>query len=70
VLEANSTLESRSWQVTAGIGGIVGGGKGAAIGGLAGAGAGTAAQIATKGSVVKIPSETRLTFTLEQPVRL
>ena len=36
----------------------------------AGAGAGTVAQVATKGQRVRIPSETRLTFTLQQPVRL
>jgi hypothetical protein len=52
------------------IGAIAGGGKGAAIGAGAGAGAGTAAQVATKGQRVRIPSETRLTFTLQQPVRL
>ena len=52
------------------IGGIFGGGKGAAIGAGAGAGAGTAAQMATKGQRVRVPSETRLTFTLQQAVRL
>ena len=52
------------------IGAIAGGGKGAAIGAGAGAGAGTVAQVATKGQRVRIPSETRLTFTLQQPVRL
>jgi hypothetical protein len=52
------------------IGAIAGGGKGAAIGAGAGAGVGTAAQVATKGQRVRIPSETRLTFTLQQPVRL
>ena len=52
------------------IGAIAGGGKGAAIGLGAGAGAGTAVQVATKGQRVRIPSETRLTFTLQQPVRL
>jgi hypothetical protein len=36
----------------------------------AGAGAGTVAEVATKGQRVHIPSETRLTFTLQQPVRL
>jgi hypothetical protein len=51
------------------IGGIAGGGKGAAIGAGAGAGAGTAVQVATKGQRVRVPSETRLTFTLQQPVR-
>ncbi len=52
------------------IGAIAGGGKGAAIGAGAGAGAGTAAQVATKGQRVRIPSETQLTFVLQQPVRL
>jgi len=52
------------------IGAIAGGGRGAAIGAGAGAGAGTVAQVATKGQRVRIPSETRLTFTLQQPVRL
>ena len=52
------------------IGAIAGGGKGAAIGAASGAGAGTAVQVMTKGQRVRIPSETRLTFTLQQPVRL
>lgn len=52
------------------IGAIAGGGKGAAIGTVAGAGAGTAVQMSTKGQRVKIPSETRLTFSLQQPVRI
>ena len=43
---------------------------GAAIGGVSGAGAGTAVQTLTKGQKVKIPSETRLQFTLQQPVKL
>ena len=52
------------------IGGIAGGGAGAAIGAAAGGGAGTAAQVMTKGQRVKIPSETRLTFKLEQAIRI
>lgn len=52
------------------LGAIAGGGKGAAIGAVSGAGVGTAAQVITKGQRVKIPSETRLTFTLQQPARL
>lgn len=52
------------------IGAIAGGGRGAAIGAGAGAGAGTAVQMATKGQRVRVPSETRLTFTLQQAVRL
>jgi hypothetical protein len=54
----------------AAIGAIAGGGKGAAIGAATGAGAGTAVQIATHGEQVKIPSETRLDFTLAQPLNL
>jgi hypothetical protein len=50
------------------IGAVAGGGKGAAIGAASGAGAGTAVQVMTKGQRVRIPSETRLTFTLQQPV--
>jgi hypothetical protein len=50
------------------IGGLAGGGKGAAIGAAVGAGGGTAVQAATHGQQVKIPSETRLEFTLRDPV--
>lgn len=50
------------------IGGLAGGGKGAAIGAGVGAGAGTGVQVFTKGQQIKIPSETRLDFTLEQPL--
>lgn len=50
------------------IGAIAGGGKGAAIGAGVGAGAGTAVQVLTKGQEVKVPSETLLEFTLEQPL--
>jgi BON domain len=49
------------------IGAIAGGGKGAAIGAAVGGGAGTGVQVFTKGQQVKIPSETRLDFTLQQP---
>ena len=52
------------------IGGLAGGGKGAAIGAGAGAGAGTVVQAVTHGEKVKIPSETRLDFTLHDPVNV
>lgn len=52
------------------IGGIAGGGKGAAIGAGAGAAAGAGSQVLFKGQRVRVPSETRLTFSLQQPVRL
>ncbi len=49
------------------IGAIAGGGKGAAIGAGIGAGAGGVATAATKGQQVKVPSETKLDFTLKSP---
>lgn len=49
------------------IGAIAGGGKGAAIGAAAGAGAGAAVQ-AIHGQRVQIPSESKLDFTLAQPL--
>lgn len=52
------------------IGAAAGGGKGAAIGAGSGAAVGTAAEVATTGQKVKIPSETRLTFTLQNPLDL
>jgi hypothetical protein len=77
VTEQSSSRTGRSGKVIGGaaaagaiIGAIAGGGKGAAIGAGAGAGAGTVAEVATKGQKVHIPSETRLTFTLQDPVRL
>ena len=48
------------------IGAIAGGGKGAAIGG----GSGTGVVLATKGKQIRYPTETRLNFTLEQPVQV
>jgi len=50
------------------IGAIAGGGKGAAIGAGVGAGAGTGVQMATKAAPVKIPSETKIDFTLTSPL--
>jgi hypothetical protein len=77
ITEQSGSRTARSAKVIGGtaalgaiIGAIAGGGKGAAIGAGAGAGVGTAAQVATKGQRVRIPSETRLTFTLQQPVKL
>jgi len=49
------------------IGAIAGGGKGAAVGAAVGGGAGAGVQVFTHGQQVKIPSETRLDFTLQQP---
>jgi hypothetical protein len=52
------------------IGGLAGGGKGAAIGAVSGAGAGAAGSVLMKGEQVSIPSESRLTFSLDQSIRL
>ena len=52
------------------LGGIFGGGKGAAIGATSGAGAGAAVQVLTKGQRVKIPAETRLSFTLQNATKI
>jgi outer membrane biosynthesis protein TonB len=52
------------------IGAVAGGGKGAAIGGAVGAGAGGVYQGATHGQQVKIPSETKLDFQLDQPATI
>lgn len=50
------------------IGAIAGGGKGAAIGAGVGAGSGAVWNGVTRGKEVRIPSETKLDFQLEQPV--
>lgn len=51
------------------IGAIAGGAKGAAVGAATGAGAGTAIQV-LRGTEVKIPSESRLAFTLAEPLQI
>jgi hypothetical protein len=45
------------------IGGLAGGGKGAAIGSVAGAGAGTGVAAATGKMEARVPAESALTFT-------
>lgn len=75
--QAGASRTTRSAEVIGGgtalgaiIGAVAGGGKGAAIGALSGAGAGTAVQVLTKGAKVQIPSETRLSFTLQEAIYL
>ena len=77
VSQASGSRGARTAKVVGGttavgaiIGAIAGGGTGAAIGAASGAAVGGAAQVMTKGQHVKIPSETRLTFTLQQPANL
>lgn len=50
------------------LGGIIGGGKGAAIGAASGAGVGGAAQTIQKPEPIVLPSETQLSFRLENSV--
>lgn len=52
------------------IGAIAGGGKGAAIGATIGGAAGAGGAMATRGRPASLPSETRLTFRLSEPVTL
>ena len=52
------------------LGAVIGGGKGAAIGAATGAGAGGVAEGVTKGQQVRIASETKLDFSLDQPVEV
>jgi len=77
VSRASGSRGSKSAKVIGGtaalgaiIGAIAGGGRGAAIGAGSGAAVGTGVQVLTKGQTVKIPSETRLTFTLQQPAQI
>jgi hypothetical protein len=77
VSQASGSRGARTAKVVGGttaagaiIGALAGGGKGAAIGAASGAAVGGTAQVLTKGQRVKIPSETRLTFTLQQPANL
>jgi hypothetical protein len=77
VSQASGSRGARSAKVIGGtaalgaiIGAIAGGGRGAAIGAGSGAAVGTGVEVLTKGQTVKIPSETRLTFTLQQPAQL
>jgi len=76
VIKESSSRGARSGKVIGGtaalgaiIGGIAGGGRGAAIGAGSGAAVGTGAQELGKAQRVKIPSETRLVFTLSYTVR-
>ena len=52
------------------IGALAGGGKGAAVGAVSGGALGAGYEVMTSGQKVKIPSETRLTFTLNSPLQL
>jgi hypothetical protein len=75
VVEASSSRTARSSKTIGGlagagavIGAIAGGGKGAAMGAGSGATLGTLGEVFTAGQRVRVPSETRLTFRLQQPL--
>jgi hypothetical protein len=76
VTRASSSRGARTAKVVGGatalgaiIGALAGGGRGAAIGAASGAAVGGGAEVLTRGQQVKIPSETRLNFTLQQPIQ-
>lgn len=52
------------------LGGVLGGGKGALAGAAAGGAAGTGVEAVSSGPHVKVPSETRLTFVLDNDLKL
>ncbi|HKD05484.1 MAG TPA: hypothetical protein VKB79_06240 [Bryobacteraceae bacterium] len=52
------------------LGAIAGGGKGAAIGALAGGAAGIGTEVLTRGSAVRVPAETVLSFRLDSVMSL
>ena len=56
--------------IGAAIGAISGGGKGAIIGGATGAGAGVGVEAIRKGEQIRVDSETRLDFVLENPIEV
>jgi BON domain-containing protein len=72
--EGSSTGKKTTEKVVGGavvgtiIGALAGGGKGAGIGAAAGAGVGSGVQAASKSQQIKLPSETVLNFTLQQPI--
>jgi hypothetical protein len=77
VTKSSSSRGARTGAVVGGatalgaiIGAIAGGGRGAAIGAGSGAAVGAGTEVLTKGQRVKIPSETRLAFTLQQTTPL
>ncbi len=76
VSQASSSRGARTAKLVGGatvfgaiLGALAGGGRGAAIGAASGAAVGGGAEVLTKGQQVKIPSETRLNFTLLQPIQ-
>lgn len=76
VKEGETTRREDATKVGAGaaigaaIGAIAGGGKGAAVGAAVGGAAGAGTVAATRGKAAVLPSETRISFRLQEPVTL
>lgn len=77
VTKASSSRGKRTGETVGGgaalgaiIGGLAGGGRGAAIGAASGGAIGAGAEAVTAGQRVKVPAETRLTFTLQSPTQI
>jgi len=77
VTRASSSRGKRTGETVGGgaalgaiIGALAGGGKGAAIGAASGGAIGAGAEAVTSGQKVKVPAETRLTFTLQSPAQI
>jgi hypothetical protein len=74
--EAESTTKKDAGVIAGGggigaaIGALAGGKKGAVTGAIIGGAAGTGAVLATKGKEVVLPSESKVSFTLDKPVEL
>lgn len=74
--EAESTVKSDAAKagvaagIGAAIGAIAGGGKGAGIGAAIGGAAGAGGAMATRGKPAELPSETRLSFRLSEPITI
>jgi hypothetical protein len=77
VTQASASRGSRTAKTVGGgaalgaiIGGLAGGGRGAAIGAASGGAVGAGVEAVTAGQRVKVPAETRLTFTLQSATQL
>jgi hypothetical protein len=71
--ESSTTRDAEIIGGGAGVGAVIGaiaGGKGAGIGAISGGRAGTGVVLATKGKEIRYAPETRLSFTLANPVQM
>jgi len=68
--KSDATKVAAGAGIGAALGAIFGGGKGAAVGAASGGAAGGGVVLATRGKPVSLPSETRLTFRLRNPITI